>query len=333
MIEGIGATLSAATGGWRASRSLRNWIRELRTTELQRSRAHELLGVHRDQSYNYRVSMTHPALQLGVPHPDDLAALTALAGTKIAAADRRHFTLVDDELNADLEQSWVLIGSPESESLSRLLFGYRVRDDGLGMLMLESPVSLTYRWLEDASEIVSFSRRALPYGATSTRPNWPLLKRTPSGVARLTPRLTRDGWLENDYLVITRIPNFLTQRALDEGRAIVSIAGTHGIGTRSIELLLTNTAVLGELLERLNGADTDFQIVIEASSIVHDRIRGSYAKTVIVRDVVDLGHTHDDWLRARNIVDERFAAWVDESRSALGRITDPRTGSITQVTY
>ena len=83
----------------------------------------------------------------------------------------------------------------------------------------------------------------------------------------------------DNYLLITRIPNFLSEKfELDKGQnlsrwgKLVFIQATHGIGTRAVELLLTYKGKdpLSKMESDIKGAHA-FQAIFRVSNPEKDR--------------------------------------------------------------
>ena len=287
----------------------------------QRVALRKVLGIAADDCFHYRLpSIDHPLLQLDSPHPDDLAAFSAVAGPSLIHAHRNGWLEEVDQLRLDLTQNLVTIGSPEVEPFIRLAFDYRRNLRGAGLRYVGETVKFPYRWYEDPTEIVAKCARYVPDHGLVTRPNWPLIWTDPRAAAerRLIPQVNaRTGMLESDYLLITSMPNFLTPEALDSGRRFVNIAGVHGIATAAISLVLRKRKLLAEISESILPLDrtSAFQILVEVSKIEHDAGTGrSRAQAIRLLDIwTESGISFDQWATATVVVAERFSDWVLES--------------------
>lgn len=116
--------------------------------------------------------------------------------------------------------------------------------------------------------------------------------------------------LETDYLLVTRMRNFLTQKALDEGKYIVSFGGTHGTATRAIELLFSDERLLAEVAPVLAGSPEAYQLLFRVSGMRHDPKRGTRANHMELVAAEPLDDYLDRWRSANQIVQRAFARWL-----------------------
>jgi hypothetical protein len=226
-------------------------------------RLRRLLRVDLNSETIFRLSDSHPIYANGQVPAADVAAFSCLVDPAFAVQYGDPSMYLEDDPELDAECDLILFGSPESETLTRALLGYK--HDTSGVLTYVETVPLAYRWLEDPSKVSVYCLQHRPGGAIAVRPNWPLVATSPE--FREYPKL-RNGWLDEDYLVITRVPNFVSDRARQAGRAILSIAGLHGIATRSIGLALADEAIVQDLLD-LVSRHPWFQVVIKVTAISH----------------------------------------------------------------
>jgi hypothetical protein len=329
----IGASAKVAASGAKMLPGIARWLMARRQRRQEATYARELLGVDQSTLFSYRVGMDHPLLQEGVPHTDDLVAFADLAGPSIARAWEKGWVEYPDELEANLNEGVVVIGSPESEALTRLIFGYQRLPDALGVEYTGNSVDLPFRWQEDTRTVSARCQRFAPGGRLVTRPNWPIVDNSGFRPKMLYPAVTNEGLLNSDFLLITRIPNFLTSEAQQSGRSIVSIAGTHGIGTRAVGLVLKNRSILTEISAKIPQGTQAFQVVIEARSIVHDPLQSSVARSVFVRAISCFDRPDNAWTSARQTIRERFTDWASEVNSSkrMGRYEVDTEGSIGRI--
>lgn len=273
----------------------------------------KLVGWGLSDTFDYRLPIqSHPLLDLPGAHPDDLAAFRALAEPSLSRAADEGWLSQSDSLSTDYRRNLVLIGSPEVEPLLRLALDYRRRTAAAGFEFVGETVSLPYRWNQDPEETDASSTHVVAGVGWVSRPNWPITRMTAVGPHQLPPAVDHDGRLESDWLLITVMPNFLTLEGLQSRRKIFSIAGTHGVGTRAIGNLLSDSKALRLIDESLTARPEAYQVVIEADKIKHDELRGSYARRIRVHDVVSISMPFDAWKRAQLIVAEHFSDWVAE---------------------
>lgn len=297
------------TTGIRAVAHARKWRRSMRTVK----RVRRLMGWDQAEVYDYRLPLgSHPLLDLPGPHPDDVAAFAVLAGPALAHAARCRSLHEERGLATPLRENLVTIGSPEVDPVLRLALDYRRKDHKPGYEYRGTTVSPPYRWHEDPEAVEATCYRAVAGVGIVERPNWPLIHNGPDGESRLVPQTGRDGLLLNDWLVVTVMPNFLTQEALQGGKRLINVAGLHGVGTRAIELAFRDRDLLIGLEQRLGSRSQYFQAVFEAAELRHDPVRGARATRVRLHDVVPLEISWDRWEAASGTVGELYADWVLE---------------------
>lgn len=303
-IDQLAAGARAASGGFQIAESIAAKIGKFRRDRRQLRRATELLGVSSEALFNYRVAMQHPLQLPGTPHPDDAYAFVSVASEAACRAmEKQNFT-VAESIPTSLDDGFVLIGSPEAELLTSLAFGYEKKDDGSGMRFTGSVLDLPYRWQEDLAHVSAKCTRIVPGKGEVTRPNWPIIDNTGIRSRSIYPVIQNDGKLHSDLLLITRVPNFFSDIALQSGRTIVSIAGTHGTGTRAIEVLLRDKNALRKIADEIPHGTESFQILLEVGNIQHSIVNGSVATSIVVRDVQCFDRPSWTWDRARNSVEE-----------------------------
>jgi hypothetical protein len=191
------------------------------------------------------------------------------------------------------------------------VFGYAPQPGTAESLILQdSPVDVPYRLVLNYDEV---PERALACryvdGRAVTRRNW----RVETDQAIYIPELGEDGWLRTDYMLITRLRNFLTADGFAQGHSIVSIGGTHGTGTRGLELLLGDDAILRAIGEVTRDRDCpSFQVLLRVSHIDHDVRRGSRATQLqLVGKPILIGDEPQRWQTAQQAVRRSAAKWVN----------------------
>ncbi|MGW5011595.1 hypothetical protein ACWEOR_05695 [Micromonospora chalcea] len=312
-----GAELSGAAkataSGFQLLGKLGSWIKERRNALRLAREAKQLLGLGQPDLYSYRVAMHHPLYKRGDPHPDDLAAFITMAGHDIAEAEEAGTLALLDKVEVALSEGLVLIGSPEAEAVTRLAFGYERRKDALGMRYRGCTLELPYRWEEDRTTVKAEYERFVPGMGRARRPNWPIIDQSRGSPRPIFPVVANTGLLHTDFLLITKVPNFLTSVGYECGRSIVSVAGTHGTGTRSIELMLRDRTLLGQIRAGIPDDAQAFQVLLEATDIQHDAERGSRAKRLRLRDVQVFERPESTWRAAMREVNSRRAGWLADS--------------------
>ncbi len=318
VIDELSGAVRATGGVVKAARWALLGLQEHRQTSRDAMEMRRLLGVE-DRNVDYRAGVLHPLSEVpGTIGPDDSSALVTLAGPAYRSARDRGRLEIVDSIDVRLDQGQVLIGSPETEAVTRLAYGYRRRADGAGMIQdALPPIRLPYRWEEDATQVTAQSCRYVPGRGLRTRPNWPVIDSTRGGKRLLFPEVDRDNLLTSDFLLITRTPNFLTSTAYQSSRSLISIAGSHGPGTRAIDVLLRDKRALALLRRTLPKRHlASFQILVRADRIDHDFRFGSRARAVEVCDVQVMKHLTDRELReATRRVQLDLGRW----RAEIGR--------------
>lgn len=271
--------------------------------------ARRLLGIADPDSFSYRVADHHPIYNVGDPHPDDQAGFVAVLASAVSPSLTEADISYRQEIPCRLDDGLVLIGSPEGEPIARLVFGYSpVGDDGLQFD--GDTIDLPYRWEEDRRKVEATYTRFVPGRGATTRPNWPVIDNTGMGARVFYPKLDRDGFSKNDWLLVTRIPNIASRDALQSGRSLVSIAGSHGTATRAVGILLRDRRALREIGRTVPENADGFQALIEVSDIVHDPVHGSYARAVQVRGIREITRSAASWEASCDAVRRRYDAWL-----------------------
>ncbi len=273
--------------------------------------AKELLGLRRPgEGVSYRHDSVHPLFAKGRElHPDNIAALRALGVDEVRAAARSGVLTVAPSIVTSLNDNLVLIGSPIAEGLSRAVFGYRELRAG-SLELVNPPVDLPFRHVLSRN-VIDTRAQALRYVAGKgrvSRANWQIESDSEMFVPGVR---TVDRFLDFDYLLISRLRNFLSREALDEGKYIVSIAGCHGTGTRAIEVLLSDTSTLARIGQLLSKQPAAYQVLLKVGDIHHSARRGSRARQVeLVGEPEVLTDRRERWEAAVKIADANLRQWI-----------------------
>ncbi len=311
--DAVGVLALVSKYGATAVKSVYHALSSRRSASRIRTEALEILGVTSDHNISFRSDNVHPAYDHG--HrvgPDNAEALRALAGTALVAADARDKLLLASDVFASLADSHVLVGGPVAEGLTRIVFGYApeqanpAQPSSARLTADILPASLPYGLMCD-KELLSATAARYVRGVEGVvrQPNWYVSDSDGRPVRRPVTESTT-GLLASDLLLITRVPNFLSLEGLDAGHFLLSIAGTHGIGTRSIDLVFRDEEVLRTLTVKLQSHPEAFQVLIEASSVKHHPAKGSVATRVRVLDVVTFP---GDWREAQSRAARALVRW------------------------
>jgi hypothetical protein len=219
----------------------------------------------------------------------------AAAGTAVASmlglGRLKQVALRDGGARLQRRGDLFVVGGPNSTDESMVAFEYR--RDGSAIRRATNPtLPLRWSWIVDSSHPAAKSAPPMGYVVDGWGPRlagaWPLMEThlatgrerrlflpeasneavASTGVRALVPR--------DNYLLVTKLVNFLDpdfDRRLTSGSPsdaphILSIEGTHSIGTRSAELLTDATSVdaLSQARRELHGA-TEFQLLFRAHEV------------------------------------------------------------------
>lgn len=216
----------------------------------------------------------HPDLQKPFPrlHPDNIQAviqmLSLLESKEVEIEDR----IFEIHCNSfEFKHNIISIGSAKSTLTTRLLEGYK----GSDARYLTTDPSLRLRWqfLVDERRLFGLSKRYLE-GKQWVRPNHELIDN--ESYNNYAPILDFDGWLKEDLMLISKLPNSITLDATYMGSSYgIIIEGSHGIGTRGIELLVNNNDILMDLRNKVN--ENKYWQALYKIGVEHDDItRTSY---------------------------------------------------------
>lgn len=154
------------------------------------------------------------------------------------------------------EDDWVLIGAPSSSEVVSEILGYDPqtfeRKPG------KSP-GLKYIYEYQKNVEVPLKRYMASGELQETAIDTKIRELETNNI--WIPESSIDGWIEQDYLLVTRLP----YRKKLGARTIVG--GTHGTGTRAIDLLLQRALFTAKQKEILTGsASSGFQILVAVDS-------------------------------------------------------------------
>ena len=306
MIE-VTVAMRAVREAVEALRALGKTGAAARQRALDVKEAKRLLGLVDPAGEAYRSDAVHPLFTPGEIHPDNKAALLA-AGTDLLAGDlaRR------DKLPVDAtDNSLLLFGSPTSEGLSRVVFGYSELGDREGLIQDDLHIDLAYAWELDPERLGGGEvARFVPDRGLVTRPPWQIKDLRGGRWNRFTPRADQDGMICEDYLLVTRLPNFLSSEAESRGQFLVNFGGAHGTGTRAVKLLFKDRRLMATVMEqlkaqyvgatgRIGGVPNAYQLLFRVIDIKHRPGSGSVPGKLELVDAIVLPDTDGAWDLAR----------------------------------
>lgn len=253
----VAAEVAGASGLVTVSSRAATWMKERSIFHQRAEVAKEILGLHQNRMVAYRHDSRH-VLYMGSEklHPDNLHGLVAASGNDYTKASRAGRVRIEDEVRTHTTHDLVLIGSPTAEGLSRLLFGYLSDGDADSLTLGQAPIDLPFRWVISKNQVdeLAIARRFVAGRGMVERPNWRI--EGPRGI--YVPRVDENGMLLDDYLLVTKLRNYLSRSALEEGRSVISFGGSHGTGTRAIELIFRDKGIMGEIATQLRSKPAAF---------------------------------------------------------------------------
>jgi hypothetical protein len=287
-------------------RSLGSSVGTARQNAAEVREAKQVLGLSEPAGEAYRSHAVHPLYTPGKLHPDNAAALLA------ASSDLGLNRMIQrDAIHVDVaNNSLLLFGSPTSEGLSRVVFDYSELPDRDGLASLDRPLDFAYAWNLDPESVGDGAvGRYVPGKGVVRRPPWQISSFRSEGPKRFVPETDSEGMITEDYLLITRLRNFLSPTAQAEGKFLVSFGGAHGTGTRAVACLFKDKRLLRQVLETLRakhreasrqvaGIPKSYQVLFRVTDIKHTE-KGSIPRRLELVDAVVLGDDDSSWDLAR----------------------------------
>jgi hypothetical protein len=288
------------------------------------ARARQLLGLVPDPKLAFRHSSVHAHYRDKDIHPHTQSALLSLCRTDLERLSAAGRLFVEPKNSGTLSQSVVIVGSPTSEGLSRPLFGYEPDgESGDYLEFTDPPVDLPFRWelsrnsIGQNSTVLSSVR-----GRVLERPNWYV--KGPGNNEVFIPESRNDRYLVRDYLLITRVPNYMTSEGFESGRYILSLGGTHGIGTRAVELFngRLGLAALYALAQALPPGTQYYQALFCASNVRQENDESSVARRIEFVRALPLSYGETVWRDANRRFSANFQRW-EPPREPPQLVSDP----------
>lgn len=188
-----------------------------------------LFGTQRD--IRFLAGADHP--KFNSVHPDNLSTIAPLINRYF---DGCHLISREDTqliFSSSIDTSLGIVGGAPSSIPAQLILGYEPIDDKnptLGLKLIDNPLfQFVYDFVYDARKLPKVRR--FINGDIHEVPNWSLEDTRSDRTNRLLSPAYKDGNLISDYLLITVLPNILSLKSYEEGKRIVLIMGTHGVGT------------------------------------------------------------------------------------------------------
>jgi hypothetical protein len=178
-------------------------------------------------------------------------------------------------------------------------------------------MELPYRWEINQEEIAAQALRFVRVGRSyvpERESNWGIIG--PRG-RRYYPTVSHDGFLVTDYLLLTKLPNFLADPTHGSENFIVNFGGTHGIAQRAVTLLLSNRALINKVADHLD-IDPElahtwpdaYQVLFRAGDIRHRQARGSHARGLVLVDAVRIDESAEWWMSWNRRIREPLVRWL-----------------------
>lgn len=310
----VAAEVAGAVGLLEVSHRAYNWLERRASFNQDIETAKDMLGLTHEADVAYRHDSVHALFSESTElHPDNLAGLTAAAGNDFARAKDLRRIRKSLDIRAALSTNLVLIGSPTAEGLSRPAFGYEPDVDEDSLTLNQPPIDLPFKWVISKTLIDerAIARRYVAGKGLVARPNW----RIETNKQIYMPEVDSSGYLSIDYLLVTRLRNYLSNEALDEGRYIVSFGGAHGTATRAIEILLRDRETLRRIGERIKGRPAAYQLLLRVGKMKHDMMTGTRATRIeLVGDPIVLPDTRQIWRTASEIARINLERWLSSKK-------------------
>lgn len=153
----------------------------------------------------------------------------------------------------DQPSDWVLVGAPSSNKLTCRILGYDVNN------IIKKPLDEhNLRFLYEYEDELVNLKRYTASGQLQAQAKRAYIKDLATGNFY---RPDEGGWLEEDFLLITRLP------MIGSNGARTIVGGTHGVGTRGVELLLESDPFSSRQKRLLaEGIGKGFQILAKVES-------------------------------------------------------------------
>lgn len=215
----------------------------------------------------------------GVFHPDDKKTASVLVNPGLL--DFEDYELVSGLIDLDqikLGGTLIALGSPMSNNLSRLIMGYEQinpKNPEFGMIR-----NLTKSFFDLPYEYIFDSQKLLKKGLATSRkidgndhkvPNWAIKSNIDNSI--ISADTFDSGNFKNDFLLISVLPNIFETNSYENEDKIVIFGGTHGIATKSIELLFKDEKLLSILSNKVNTPFWQAVIKVDKVGFVEDDVK------------------------------------------------------------
>lgn len=217
------------------------------------------------QPTRFTPGFAHYLFQSKVP-PDDKAAMDTIGQLCSSVAEK--LEKIDGYFQSgDLSGTFVCTGSPVSNLLPRLVMQYdnHRSESDYGLIRARAPVlDLRYEYQLDPEFLSRSPAERVGRGQVL---NWAV--RDVVDDEMFWPKVNDNTFLRTDYLLVTVAPNFLNRDSFERGEKIIIFGGTHGPGTRAVDLLFRDEFILSRLLEQVRGMQY-WQALLEVDLISYE---------------------------------------------------------------
>lgn len=209
-------------------------------------------------------------LYKGELHPADKAAAITLGN--VSTPGLKSIETIGEQFQPnEFNGNYICIGSPTTNLLARYILQYKQDQSHSSLLRTQEPVlDLEYEYVFDKNFMKKHGINGHYMDCHGKLiPNWSLRNNKTNDI--IIPRIDDNKKLLTDYLLITVIPNLLTKQALESGKKIIIFAGTHAVGTNSLDLVFKNKKILNSISKQV--ADVSYwQALIEVDRVFYDEI-------------------------------------------------------------
>lgn len=209
-------------------------------------------------------------LYKGQIHPADKAAAITLGN--VSTPGLKSIETIGEQFQPnEFNGNYICIGSPTTNLLARYILQYKPDQSHISLLRTQEPVlDLEYEYVFDKNfmkEHGIIDHYMDCHGKLI--PNWSLRNIKTNEI--FIPKIDDNNKLLTDYLLITVIPNLLTEQALESGKKIIIFAGAHAVGTNSLDLVFKNKKILKSISKQVAGISC-WQALIEVDRVYYDEI-------------------------------------------------------------
>jgi hypothetical protein len=205
------------------------------------------------------VGSAHPSYPYGI-HPGNLVAAEEISRSLVSIYTRWKLKPFGKIRVPKQDNNMILVGGPASTLFTRIAMGYDIYD-----VTKEPKTNLRYVFNLNSKK--QYICKMIVEGETLEEPEYPIIDRDKGKM--YGSQCDDDSYLVEDFLLITVMPNILTERR----KTIVNISGCHDIGTRAFVLVLRDREILEKIKEKRDSRTPtrSFQSLIRVSKIARKK--------------------------------------------------------------